>query len=448
MARNLVVSFLSSLPPSVAASFAEKPLQVSCPVTQAGNCEVPLPSKNCTKTPPGQTPLPGGRAGYAQWLSNMAVGGKIIPGLARAAGLAPGEKIGRVCVMGFSNGCIGVDEVLKYDDSAKIDTVICCDGVHGSWGPGNIVQPFQYKNHINHAISVMQQNPDADPSARVMVITHSSIVPGLMPSTTQTADAIWNEAMTMAPPDYVSLDCGEACAPVRHIYDMLGAHPGPVSLCASACPSPGKAPSYSLVSDCAAECPVCAGCGCCAAWASLEDAFYDRRVANNFYVLGWGDLGGPVAKTRDKYAYADHHHQARVVLPALLQEFLVKRWNRSCTGPVSGFGVDEGDVGVCKPEEGIEYDSSTEQKVDYVPDLTPSTPSIAPCPVPDAGEIMTGSRVDRCAAQQGGSQFVAPARNAVLTGPQVLAALAALGVGYAAVRYRKEIWQRLQRGRR
>jgi hypothetical protein len=201
------------------------------------------------------------------------------------------------------------------------------------------------------------------------------------------------------------------------------------------------------VSDCAAECPVCTGCGCCASWASLEDAFYDRRVANNFYVLGWGDLGGPLAKTRDKYAYADHHHQARFVLPALLQEFLVKRWNRSCTGPVSGFGVDDPDVGVCKPEEGTSYDSSTEVKVDYVPDLTPSTPPITPCSTPGWGEILTGSKTNHCASVDGGWQLPLPRKSTLITGPQVFAALAALGAGYAGVRYRKDIVAWLRRHR-
>jgi hypothetical protein len=438
MARNLVISFLSSLPPSVLASFEEAPLQVSCPVTQCGNCEVPSPTKCCKPTTAGQTPLPGGRAGYAQWLASMAQGGKIIPGLAARAGLAQGERIGRVCVMGFSNGCIGVDEVLKYDDSAKIDTVILCDGVHGSWGTGHSVQPFQYKNHINHAISVMQQHPDVDPGARVMVVSHSSIVPGAMPSTTDTADVIWNEAMTMAPPDYVSLDCGEGCAPVRHMYDMIAANQQPCALCASFCPTAGKPPSYSFVEGCSA----CAS-GCCASWENFEDAFYDRRVCNNFYVLGWGDTGGGHPATRDKYAYADHHHQARVVLPALLHEFVVKRWNRSCT--ISGLGTEDPGGGSCKPSEGTGYDDSTEQKVDYVPDLTPSTPPIAPCPFPGWGEILTGSKTDRCAVRQGGGAPPRRPENALLTGPQVFAGLAALVGGYATVRHGRDWLRRIRR---
>ena len=257
----------------------------------------------------------------------------------------------------------------------------------GPGGPNNTVQPFQYKEHVNHAISVMQQNPDVDAGARVMVVSHSSIIPGAMPSTTDTADVIWNEAMTMAPPDYVSLDCGWACAPVRHMYDMIASRLSPVHLCASFPPSAGKAPSYSFCDE--AKCAT----GYCASWADFEDGFYDRRVANNFYVLGWGDPGAGHPTTRDPAGYADHHHQARVVLPALLEEFVVKRWNKSCGGPVAGFGADDPeDVGVCKPSEGTSYDDSDEQKVDYVPDLTPETPPITPCPFPSWGEILTGSK--------------------------------------------------------
>jgi hypothetical protein len=190
---------------------------------------------------------------------------------------------------------------------------------------------------------------------------------------------------------------------------------------------------------------VCTSCGCCASWANIEDGWYDQRVCNNFYVLGWGDLGGSHPATRDKYAYADHHFQARVVLPAVLQEFVVKRWNKSCEGPVAGFGADDPDVGICKPEEGVGYDDSVEQKQDYVPDLTPTSPPLQPCPFPGSGEVLTGSKTDRCAVAPGGVQSKPKPENKLLTGPQVFAALAALGAGYAGVRYGKDIWRRLRR---
>jgi hypothetical protein len=418
VARDLVVSFLCSVPPSVLALFQERPLSIVCPVSQWGECGAPGSVEGkCTPPRPGQTPLSGGRAGYRQWLSGFAVAGAVIPGLARAAGLKTGEKLGRVCVMGFSNGCIGVDELLRYEDSAKIDLVICCDGVHGSWGPGKSVQPYQYKAHINHAAMVAQADPEDDRGAPVMVITHSSIVPGAYPSTTDTADVIWNEVLTVAPDDYLSLEAGYGCLPVLRTEEMILENAGVHHVCASDVPY-------------------------CLDWYGLEDGWYDRRICNNLYVLGWGELGAGPAKVKDVATGGklDHHHQARVVLPALLRQFCVKRWSPVCTlEPVAGLGQ-----ALCIPPEGTAYDDSDAKKTDYVPDLTAQTPPIEPCPYPGWGQVLTGGQGDRCSVTPNVPPGTLPGPRSAPSGGSLLAGVAGAAGGYLAVRYGGRLLRRLR----
>lgn len=114
---DLIVSFLSSVPNTIGNMYTSRPLQLVSPVSQFKSAK-----------------WPGGRAGYRQWIAQYrdAKGG-VIPGMFRAAGGKVGDTIGRVCVMGFSNGCIGVDEVLRASDSNKIDTVFAIDGIHGGY---------------------------------------------------------------------------------------------------------------------------------------------------------------------------------------------------------------------------------------------------------------------------------------------------------------------------
>ncbi len=349
--RDLIGSFLTAMPPTLQNMYASKPLMIVSPVTQFGGGG-----------------FPGGRSGYHQWLAQFNVGGNVIPGLFRAAGGQPGDTIGRVCVMGFSNGCIGVDEVLRAKDSAKIDTVLAIDGIHGGYISGRQLYLPAYKRYLNHAAHVVQQNPEADVNAPIMVATHSAIVPPNFPSTTETTDLIWRMAWTKAPEDVLTLDCDFDCVPV--IYERALASvtwPGGKKLCSNVTNK-------------------------CYSWKGLADGWLDRRIANNLFVLGWGDRKGNKIVTRDPMGTVDHIFQGRVVLRELLKEFTVKRWNAQCgvVAATAGFGQDDVVVQCTRPGRGVVYDQSDAGAKDYFPDIPESAPPPTKCPAPPPGHVIVG----------------------------------------------------------
>lgn len=355
--HDLVVSFLSSVPGSVLPLFEKKPLQVVSPVTQKAGPK-----------------WPGGRLGYRQWLQHHAdENGNVIPGLARAAGAQTGDTIGRVAVIGFSNGCIGVDETLGFNDSVKIDTVLAIDGIHGNFGVDGQLVPNHYKHYLNHAAHVLARDPEYDTGAPVMCISHSSINPMTFPSTTATADLIWHLAMTKAPADVTTLKCGYPCVPVQRM-EALASYGEDVKACAQ---------------------------NGCFTWKGFADGWYDRRMANNLYVFGWGDLTPSGAKTKDPLGYADHVFQGRFVLDVLLAQLCAKRWSSVCD-PVAtaGFGAF-GAAASCKPPEGQLYDSAPNDKVDHFPNLSdePGGGGIVPepCPAPPPGYVVVGTKSNPCA---------------------------------------------------
>lgn len=392
--HDLVVSFLSSVPGSVLSSFQRKPLTISSPVTQF---------------PTGK--WPGGSKGYAHWLAQYADSkGRVIPGLAKAAGAKPGDTIGRVCVMGFSNGCVGVDHVLRATDSALIDTVLAVDGIHGSYAAPGQLRPSSYKRYLNRAMQCAKNNPETDFDAAVTVITHSVIRPGSYPSTTETADYIWKTVMGKAKAyNPLMLNCGYPCDPVVHVADIQSAYSSAIKIC-----NRGK----------------------CSSWKNIDDGWYDKRVANNFFVLGWGDSVGGKLKTRDPRGYNDHIFQGRVVLKALLQEFCVKRWKHVCA-PVAVVGLGQGDV-VCTLERGQIYSESDAAKVDYFPEIPdvggPPVPAPS-CPAPPPGRVIVATAEDPCATAVD-PRLGRPAQPTA--SPSVwpyLAGAAGLAVGFGATRW-------------
>lgn len=405
--RDLIVSFLSGVTNDVRQLYDGPTLYLQSPVAQ---------------TPAAG--YPGGRAGYQQWLGKYkGSDGRVIPGMFRAAGGKSGDTIGRVCVMGFSNGCIGVDEVLRAPDSYRIDTVLAVDGIHGGYvykDGEKRLHPPSYKNFMNQAAHVLSVNPDADPDAPIMVITHSVIRPAF-PSTTETADLIWSMTLMNdeAPSDFLGPDCGD-CAPKRHLDDLAAVvFEGEGAKIYS---NPSRKNFY---------------------WKGLADGWYDRRAANNFFVGGWADIRDNDVVTRDPSGNADHIFQGRVVLPELLKEFTVKRWNRDCghTAGYDGIGRDLGQLS-CKPGRGVVYDEGAGGKHDYFPTL-PDTSGAGICPPPPPGQVIVGAPGNPCAT--GPATIPAPRptpapgdlpRGPSRYGLRELAMLAAGGAaGYAASRY-------------
>ncbi len=360
--RDLIVSFLG-LPPTWSLSgFKKKPLVVQCPVTQAGGGG-----------------YPGGRDGYRLWLQQKSQpdpnepGKKVvIPGLFSAAGAQSGDTIGRVAICGFSNGCIGVDETLYYNDAFQIDSVIAIDGIQGQWA-----DPVQktlylpgYKNWFNFGVHVLEADAENDPTAPCMVVTHSSIIPGNSPSTTDTAYYIWNKVRGKA------IQKGLDVQPHWKTLDRLQRLDGIAVPWLGPCTTPFKDPITHLPLTSCEHPPII--------WNMFNEGWYERNSIGNFNVWGWGDLIDGLTTTRDRKCGGpcDHIFQGRAVFQVVLDEFLVNRWNAVCND-VSGFGVTPMQPLVCEPGEGTCYGEgkSKQDFFDEIPNSGSGGGTTVPAPV-------------------------------------------------------------------
>lgn len=282
--KNLVITSATTggVPAEVMARFEDPPLVAMCPVTQFS----------------GYKGGPPGRAGYNQWLQEHRDGtGRVVPGIFERNG-GKGHELGRVCAMGFSNGCILVDELLKFPDAPQLDTVLAVDGIQTT-----VQAPW-----IDFGRYVVKHGADAL-NAPVLAITHTVIVPPNSPSTTQNADIIWSEVGRVAPTNALSDKCGFDCLPAV-VVGAMRLKTKPVTIRGFT-------------------------------WNGLDDGWYDRRIANNFYVFGWADKNPTTGKmrTRDPAGTADHIFQGQQVLPALIEQLVARRWNRCAQVAVSGFGA-------------------------------------------------------------------------------------------------------------
>jgi hypothetical protein len=362
--RDLIISFLvpDTLPERILSKFRDRPLVINCPVQQN---PVVVGSKSYL----------GGRDGYRQWLSERVYQRKVIPGIFRSApGYQSGDTIGRVAVFGFSNGCIGPDELMNYDDGFEPDCIMAFDGIHGAYQNPSTkkLNPDWYKNWYNFGARVAQQDP-ADPKSQVCVITHSSIVPNF-PSTTETANLIWQMAMSKMGSFQPQREfCPDNCIPRQRLL-RLG------SIKYIPCPGPPiegccEGTCYTSAGGAGADKPV--------TFAGLDDGWYVKNIANNFHVFGWQNKGAN--------GYPDHVFQAKRVLPAMAGEFILRRWGGECgIGPVSGmgiFGAEDLPSG-CELPQGSVYGQG-EPKKDYFPEVRnpmfyiPGTGPIHQVPLPD-----------------------------------------------------------------
>jgi len=413
--RDLIVSFLGLPPAWSLAGFKSKPLVLNCPVTQAGGGG-----------------YPGGRDGYRMWLQQKAQGGNVIPGLFASAGGQSGDTIGRVAVCGFSNGCIGVDETLSFDDAYHIDSVIAIDGIQGQWADqsqGTIYVPG-YKNWLNFGVHVLGYDSEGgDPTAPCLVITHSSIVPPNSPSTTNTANYIWPKVLGKA--QQLGLDTQTRWRALERLQ-RLDAMPVPWF---GPCTNPFKDPVTHLPMTQCDHTPTI--------WNMFNDGWYERNSVGNFSVWGWGDLIDGQITTRDRLCGGpcDHIFQGHAVFKVVLDEFLVNRWNSVCTA-VSGFGVTPQQVETCEPGQGTCYGEG-KTKQDYFSEI-PSTGSgggtSAPapaCPSPPTGYILSPIAGKPCNMEQikTPSQVVTTDGPRVLTAENMFAFASGAALGYLGYRY-------------
>lgn len=183
----------------------------------------------------------------------------------------------RVALLGFSESCHGVRNLLSSNDGGFCDAVIAIDGIHTpyTWS-GKEVDSNTMLPWLDFAAKALI-------NTRLFVDTYSSIVPPTFTSTEQTANWLWDTLTNKEPPVIVP-----------DLPPLQLKEPVEVKVGVPPAPSP-----YSIIYN---EIP----------WSV-------RRRLNGLVLLGCANL--------DKYGYADHIFQARAVLPLVITEMLAARWN-------------------------------------------------------------------------------------------------------------------------
>lgn len=188
----------------------------------------------------------------------------------------PGTTPLRIALLGFSEGCHGLRNLLNSGDAGYVDAVLAIDGVHTPY-VNKKVDPNTMEPWLRFGVRAIDD-------LALFVDTHSSIVPPGYASTTETADWLWDELTNGAP------------AGTKPPMPDLSV--GPASVHVPAGPATGQ--------DRTVQYP-----------APPWQAF---KRFGGFVVLGCDNLdtGG---------GQADHIYQAHYVLPLVIEKFLADRWN-------------------------------------------------------------------------------------------------------------------------
>lgn len=231
-----------------------------------GHGQVPEAAKSAFERPTRFLTLPN-----PNWKDPLAPFAGASPLRAILAKYAPGVAPYRVATLGFSASCQGVAALLGSKDGGYLDAAIAIDGVHTGL-PVTLAAMTPWFNFGKSALI----------NERLLVITHSSIVPPDYASTTQTARFLW-DTLT-----------GKSAPFASPAVPALGI--GPVTVHVNS--PPAKAP-YDV------QYPV--------------PKWQPSRRADGLVILG--------ADNADPAGYADHIYQAKAVLPAILIKLLAARWN-------------------------------------------------------------------------------------------------------------------------
>jgi len=103
------------------------------------------------------------------------------------------RRFARVIIGGWSAGCGAVRQILKSPESyARINSVICIDGVHTDYANG---QPGPLESTLtgDNLQVWLQLGRDAIAGRKRFLLTHSEIFPGTYASTTETSDYLLKE---------------------------------------------------------------------------------------------------------------------------------------------------------------------------------------------------------------------------------------------------------------
>ena len=188
----------------------------------------------------------------------------------------PGVTPMRIAVLGFSESCHGVRNLLNGQDGMYVDSVIAIDGIHTPFVNKNQVDPNTMTPWINHAKYAVVNE-------RLFIGTHSSIVPPGYASTTQTCDYIWR-LLTGSDQAFTSPAMPDMSIPPTSVYIAGG-------------PATGKQRTVQYPAP---------------AWQPF-------KRAGGLVIIGANNVDGP--------GTADHIYQAKYVLPLVLRELLAARWN-------------------------------------------------------------------------------------------------------------------------
>lgn len=334
----------------------------------------------------------------------------------------PGDDLGRVAVLGFSEGCQGVRATLETKDASAIDTVIACDGIH-SQRVGPVVEMSRLAPYIAFGKLAAATQPSVEPEAKMLAITHSSIGKASLPagtvSTTETAEVIWTEVTKSLAGPVDTVDCPGGCPAARSVASLsqinwpngfpIGTKVGGGRMMEAgwtrtrpSAPETGFLPPADF------------------SWWGMADGWTQRRIANNLHAFGWSyDTPN---RTKDPTGNSDHVFQANMVLPYVAMELLVRRWSPSCVGGTSGLG----DASMCTPGLGKGYFEQEAAPLD-IPTISPPK-LLQTCPPPPLGKTIIGRPGDPCWTGEGAAAQMVPVSFSPLDA--LLVGTAAAGAGW------------------
>lgn len=189
----------------------------------------------------------------------------------------------RIGLLGFSEGCQGVRQMLASPDGGRIDSAIAIDGVHAQYQPSS-------KTAIQTAyLSAWTAMAKRAVQGRVlMVMTASSIIPPGFVPVGECANWIWREAtgsneVVQTQPLPTGMDPLEHTPPVI----LAGGTSGTLKW-------PETVYDHAMLKE--------------------------YRRLNDLIILNYAN--------NDPTGHNDHVYQAKVILPLMLQTYLAERWNR------------------------------------------------------------------------------------------------------------------------
>lgn len=376
-----------------------------------------------TKEPSATGNWRGFVAGYGRRISNMF----------QAAG-GSGHDIGRVAIIGFSEGVQGVSEILKGPEASKIDVVLPIDGIHEQYFPAKpLISPLTFEEYISFGM-MAAANPMHAPGSHVLAITHSSVRPPFI-STTESAQTIWSEVMKKVPGPFEDLTCDD-CLAKKNVLDLDA-----VTFPSAAAPvgmqfDKGQITDHGYCTHREADAKLKQQ-ALTLCYPYFSDGWSIVRVANGLSTFGWA-YNTP-NRTRDPMGTLDHVFQGQVVAPYMLKQYVVDRWNPACDADALRSGLPR-DASGCTMGMGTSFsggDAPAPLPSVYMGGV--AVPVVAQeCPAPPPGMIIVGKPGDPCWYTSEHYPLPPPPKPSVADSPFVLnlfAAAAGVGIGWAAYKF-------------